>query len=247
MAHSVQRDSRSRCYLCSSEKDLTREHIPPRGLFLKPRPANLITVPCCGRCNNSHSKDDELLRLIVSGGINKNPLGHRLWKEKILPQTIKGHRLPHEIRDIVRNTKWVTLLTPFGAKKVPQMELPQENTIPSLIRITKGLLLHHYPDMEYHDLQYRVQQIPQFKLNILIPLMTNNMFYDCRGDGVFRFWRGMAVDAPRCGMWVLLFFDSCGFTVTHFTNENRLETEQPNVNGCSQSACLLGGAGSGLY
>jgi hypothetical protein len=67
------------CYLCGvpvrkyklkpGEKhpsdELTLDHIPPIGLFPKPRPANLITVPCCFKCNNKHSGFDERLRIIA--------------------------------------------------------------------------------------------------------------------------------------------------------------------------------------
>jgi len=55
-----------RCAYCSETADLTRDHIPPKSLFRKPLPDDLITVPCCLTCNNGRSKDDEYFRLALS-------------------------------------------------------------------------------------------------------------------------------------------------------------------------------------
>ena len=50
------------CVYCGSNGILTRDHVPPRNLFPKPRPSDLITVPSCLKCNTSASKDDEFFR-----------------------------------------------------------------------------------------------------------------------------------------------------------------------------------------
>ena len=54
------------CAYCGLEDFLTKDHIPPKSLFASPRPANLITVPACMRCNAGASKDDEYLCLVLS-------------------------------------------------------------------------------------------------------------------------------------------------------------------------------------
>jgi len=53
------------CIYCGSNVNMTVDHIPPKNLFSNPRP-QLITVPCCKKCNLSFSKDDEYLRLQLS-------------------------------------------------------------------------------------------------------------------------------------------------------------------------------------
>lgn len=53
---------KSCCVFCGrSDEPLTDDHIPPKCLFRKPRPA-CITVPACSRCNLGTSQDDEFLR-----------------------------------------------------------------------------------------------------------------------------------------------------------------------------------------
>ena len=54
------------CVCCGRDGELTDDHIPPKNLFPKPRPNNLIRVPCCYSCNNTASKDDEYLRLNIT-------------------------------------------------------------------------------------------------------------------------------------------------------------------------------------
>ena len=48
------------CIYCGNTEDLTKDHIPPKTLFPKPRPSNLITVPCCKNCNGSFSLEKDL-------------------------------------------------------------------------------------------------------------------------------------------------------------------------------------------
>ncbi len=58
------------CVYCGQVRELTRDHIPPRCLFSKPRPSNLITVPCCGACNAELAKHDEYFRIAITTGID---------------------------------------------------------------------------------------------------------------------------------------------------------------------------------
>lgn len=57
---------RNICAYCGDSKHLTDDHIPPKNLFPKPRPNNLITVPACKKCHSTTSKDDEYFRIKLS-------------------------------------------------------------------------------------------------------------------------------------------------------------------------------------
>ena len=59
------RQRSERCAYCGQERQLTHDHIPPRNLFPKPRPSDMLTVPCCEPCRRGWSKDDEYLRVVV--------------------------------------------------------------------------------------------------------------------------------------------------------------------------------------
>jgi len=53
------------CTYCGRVAD-SRDHVPPKNLFPKPRPNDLISVPSCIGCNQAFSKDDEYLRLVLT-------------------------------------------------------------------------------------------------------------------------------------------------------------------------------------
>ena len=54
-----------RCCYCGKIAPVTKDHIPPKNLFPRPRPSNLITVPCCQHCREGWSDDDEYFRAIL--------------------------------------------------------------------------------------------------------------------------------------------------------------------------------------
>ena len=60
------------CVYCGEWRELTRDHIPPRSLFPKPRPSDLITVPSCYFCNHGASEEDEHFNFMVKLGIDRN-------------------------------------------------------------------------------------------------------------------------------------------------------------------------------
>src|SRR5688500_18167485 len=84
---SMPSNSTDKCYLCGATENLTRDHIPPKGLFPKPRPSNLYTVPCCYSCNNGAAKEDEYLRVAASSLINANTTGKAAF-ERVVESTL---------------------------------------------------------------------------------------------------------------------------------------------------------------
>ncbi len=54
------------CTYCGSPNPTSFDHVPPRNLFGKPRPGNLVTVPSCETCNVGASQDDEYFRLMIA-------------------------------------------------------------------------------------------------------------------------------------------------------------------------------------
>lgn len=63
------------CVYCGCVAELTTDHIPPKSLFNRPRPTNLITVWACHRCNQGFSKDEDYfwLTLASRAGTSPNP------------------------------------------------------------------------------------------------------------------------------------------------------------------------------
>ena len=80
------------CVYCGKTAHLTRDHIPPKSLFNKPRPGNLITVWACTNCNRSFCKDEDYfwLTLASRSEAGRNPeagaSSHRAIKHLARPQ-----------------------------------------------------------------------------------------------------------------------------------------------------------------
>ncbi|MBX7046001.1 MAG: hypothetical protein K1X86_09200 [Ignavibacteria bacterium] len=49
--------------------------MPPESFYLKPLPANIVTVPACDKCNRDYQKDEEYFKLMVvsKDGTGANP------------------------------------------------------------------------------------------------------------------------------------------------------------------------------
>lgn len=60
------KQKQGKCIYCGAMGDITDDHVPPKGLFPKPRPSNLITVPACESCNGGEHLDDEYFRLMLA-------------------------------------------------------------------------------------------------------------------------------------------------------------------------------------
>jgi len=54
------------CVHCGKIRPLSKDHVPPKNLFTKPLPSNMIEIPSCSVCNENRSKDDEYFRLILT-------------------------------------------------------------------------------------------------------------------------------------------------------------------------------------
>lgn len=61
-----------KCVYCHQVRLLTNDHVPPKNLFPKPRPTNLITVPSCSPCNEGFKLDDEYFRQVIRLGVDPN-------------------------------------------------------------------------------------------------------------------------------------------------------------------------------
>lgn len=75
---------KGKCALCGEDHPVTREHVPPKNLFLAPRPRNTITVPVCEGCNHGYHLDDEYFRVYVAAGAEPGSRLWRLWKQKVV-------------------------------------------------------------------------------------------------------------------------------------------------------------------
>lgn len=197
------------CYLCDSSEDVTRDHIPPSGFFPDPKPSNLITAPCCRKCNESYSKDDEAFRAWITSPANISASGSWILRNKVIKQTFK--RSPKMVAHMRASFTEVN----FNGKTVGKLEFPASRANRFLVRITKALLSKYYPTFPRHQQQYSITHVvPPMHETIFYNTVRDVSNYDTRGEGVFQF-RHLVF--PEGGFGLLCFYEAVLFEVRHET------------------------------
>jgi hypothetical protein len=211
-----------KCYLCGSTENLTRDHIPPENIFPKPKPTNLITVPCCRKCNEGFSKDDEAFRLWVASSVGRSPAGDWIWEKKVVGSTLR--RSPKLLENIQPFFGKDWMETPHGKIEMDTLAFPPERMNRYLVRLTKGLLCAFYPAYDYSKDVFAPRHIQQTQKNLAgVRDLICHLKYIERGERVFRAWHGISVDSGKSGAWVYTFYDGACFIVFHYYKELQLE------------------------
>ncbi len=197
--------AQKRCIYCGVLGELTRDHVPPKNLFPEPRPDNLITVPCCSKCNSSFAADDEHFRTMIACAEQSaaHPQGQRLWPTILRQLRRKGDSA---ITELIRQSFGTTVDIPGAILRVDRV----------LRRVVKGLHYHEtgasMPDhweirtnlsSDFGDCGGLAGAINAFRC---APGHTERMF----GNGVFCY---QVVDWPGRDLgnvWLLSFFECIG-------------------------------------
>lgn len=200
------------CYLCGRTLEnaapdpadrATRDHVPPRWLFGKPAPSNLITAWCCLGCQAAYSKDEEYLRnnfapLFPAGNSEK---ARQLWETA--KRGIK--RRDPVLHDFVSRLRWVTLGEGAAAERRLAVSFEAGRTHRVLRKIARGLLYHHtgQRDPAHESAHVSLQPDASPELQELI----DKAQFGERVAESFAYVGGFAPTEPHLTIWVLWLFD----------------------------------------
>jgi hypothetical protein len=222
-----------RCYLCdvplrdytlrAGEKppsdSKTADHVPPKGLFPSPKPDNLFTVPCCFRCNNQHSGFDERLRIVASIPFDRNQVGQQILEDKVVGGTMAKQRQRAFFASLL-NSMTATAEHP----SLVRVRVQANEFNDGIIRITKGLLCHLHPGVDYRKDRFDVIAIDpkpfDEQLKVMAMLKQASTFE--LGQRAFKCWHHVD-EAKGGGAWMLVFYECFGFFVFH---TNKIEQER---------------------
>jgi hypothetical protein len=210
------------CVYCGKTRRLTNDHIPPKGLWNKPRPSDLITVPSCASCNSGASRDDEYFKSMM---VLKDKAGDHPEAVAARPSVFRGLEMPEKIgfaRNLIKGIRSARVRTPaglhLGRRFVFDVDLSRLDRVVG--RITRGLYWHHIrsriPDgfevVVLSEDGLRDLDAPErerFRREFVIPVREKQ----CHsvGRGVMRYWYASMCEQPQALAWVYEFYDDVKF------------------------------------
>lgn len=213
------------CVYCGRKRLITKDHIPPKSIFSKPRPTNLITVPSCTEChgeNKQVSQDDEYFRLALT---IREDTGQHPDVKQILSTVLRSLARPDKLgftRSLLHNIRPVNVFTPsglfLGRKSAYDVNLARLDRVAE--RITKGLFFHErgyrlpdsygveaFSESGLQDMREVDKQALQ--ATILQPLLSNTP--KTIGNRVFTYWVASSDTDANITAWLLLFYEQVAF------------------------------------
>jgi len=200
------------CAICGAKKATTVDHVPPKGIFPKPRP-DLITVPACLSCNNSASKHDEAFRVFLSLHVGiTSPLTQSLWNDAL--KSLKHNYKLYS--DIMNTTKKVVLHTKTSNINNTGMAFcwnseAHDRTIERMIR---GLYFYHFDEILANRVIIKVQWLRSLNEDIF-EVSKEWKQHNLSGNSfVYRFER--AIESPLYSIWLFQFYNkhwASGYTM----------------------------------
>jgi len=191
------------CVICGIRQSIDREHVPPRNIFTKPRPSNLVTVPACSSCNNNTSQLDEEFRAYLSlkvGTSSHDSLD--FWAKYAFPTIQSNARLKRQINEWTREVEVFSEAglylgnAPALFWEVKKHDLIIEKTI-------RGLYWKHYNDILGGQVKLRIQWLRG--LSDEIKEMLNRFRVERIGSAFIYAYR-RADDLHQLSAWLLEFY-----------------------------------------
>ena len=211
------------CAYCGATSPMTRDHIPPKGIFPAPRPSDLITVPSCASCNQAASESDECFVRTCRCTLASihRPLD-AFGSKRALPRIRRRRRLRDQYCERVR-----TCVAYYAGRCDPRARVSNardsdahDKTIERLIR---GLYFHHYKEV----LGQRVRVKAQWFRGLTQALLEATS--DCEqrfvGNGQFAYRFGRAVDGRSIQFGCLSFTGATGPAARPLRRLMRLMTQ----------------------
>jgi len=193
---------RNICAFCGSSDDLRDDHVPPKNLFPKPRPNDLITVPAYANCHSSTSKDDEYFRIKICfrNDAGNHPGARANWGSilrSLNREQAKGFRKQRTGYNVDLN----------------RVRRVVERTVRGLYFAESGNPLGLNNEVRVYsndDLEGQAQDvIDQLRQMVLTPLVTYSP--KVIGNNVFLYRHHIIEENPVCSVWGVSFYEQVPF------------------------------------
>lgn len=190
------------CAICGKREATTRDHVPPRGIFPKPRP-KLVTVPACATCNQGSSHDDEVFRTYLSLHVGASDSNRQNLFGNALSTLQHNKRL---LRDVLGSSNEIPFITPSGLYTGMGLRVLWNSKSYNAVveRCIRGLYFHHFGSVLGEGVQVSVQW-----LRSLPPSMATEvrqLALEVVGTDQFAYRYARSPDEPRRSIWLFSFY-----------------------------------------
>lgn len=194
------------CVICGSQVSTTRDHIPPKGIFCKPRPDNLISVPACTKCNNGVSKLDERFKvnLGLHVGASNGKSGESFHTSALRTQE-KNRKLRNEI---LSKLEPAYLATESGIIHSRGYRIRWDSEAHDLIveRTIRGLYYHHFNEILGDRVHIKVYWFRKLTPELIETSNDWRTYTFGKGEVTYRY--GRANDSPLNSIWLFQFYEA---------------------------------------
>jgi hypothetical protein len=194
------------CYLCGDEliknRNKSKDHVPPDCIFPQEKPPNLLTVPCCKKCNEGFKQLDEKMRnfLAFLAGDKSTGVGYiaqrEVFRSRKCRDVFLSYTKPHP--SLVSDEGYPRLVFYFDENELTQW----------LIRITKGIFYKKYRTRISDKADFKIQKHPELlpQPSDTFPMEEGLEFRPYFVYGVIR--------EENNDFWVFVFYDRLIFSVS---------------------------------
>ena len=210
------------CYLCGDggigSGGLTRDHVFPCGLFVDPKPANLLTLPCCYKCQQDFDLDEQYFRnmLASSGRISRlQPTGKAIWAKAL--RSIRSSRAMHHAH--LRELASLEVRSEGGLilGEVTGVRIDMKRFYRVIGKIIRGLHYHHLGSVVTDKHEVTTYFDNKKPLESIECARYGQSF----GDVVS--YRGASTDDGSSSIWWIWFYKS------HFANGVVIDPSAPET------------------
>ncbi|MBO9703678.1 MAG: hypothetical protein J7604_25965 [Sporocytophaga sp.] len=191
------------CAICGKNEAATKDHIPPKGIFIKPRPSNLITVPSCLLCNQGASQLDERFKLYLGLHVGKQQItGNQFFKEGTMGTLRHNRKLRMEV---IKKMQPVHIATKSGLIYDRGYSVLWDSNAhdATIERIIRGLFYHHYQSILGDNVNIKThwfKELPYFDYETLYKVDI--------GEGIFSYYHNKAIDSEFESIWIFEFYQA---------------------------------------
>lgn len=200
----MSQDTRKICAICGISEATTSDHLPPKGIFPKPRPSNLITVPSCVECNNSASDLDEAFRLYLA--LHVGDLEDKITAA-YFHEALRTYQHNKKLqREILGSAQPVEFKTPAGIYLGQGMKVLWNSKAHDAVieRIVRGLYFHHFCEVLPSDTNVSPKWFNNPDNEFLKTL--SGLKKNVVGNNQFIYLYSRAEEHPAASVWYFEFY-----------------------------------------